>query len=217
MTWMSWLSSTIRTLTILSPLIILGNGIYIIFSSALKFKYKIFLNFGMKWLPKFEITTDKRHAHFLKEAYIYALNANDNSTKNGAVIVNNGKIISFGRSGLPEALDEPRFHERPLKYDLVKHAERDSIYSAMEQGIILEGMIMYCPWYACEKCANVIAVSGIETVIGHYEMMEKTRDDWKKDVVSGWQKLHEEGVKTLLYRGKIGDFENLMNGQIWYP
>ncbi len=174
----------------------------------------------MDWLPNFELTEGGLYRFFLEQAYTHAWhNAIDKSTKNGAVIVDSeNNILSWGANGLPDYLaDDQKFHEAPLKYDAVKHAERDAIFSALEEGIKLEGMTMYCTWYACEPCANTIAAVGIKRVIGHYEMTMRTRDYWKEEVALGFRILHKAGVETLLYTGRIGGVESLMNGEIWHP
>ena len=56
----------------------------------------------------------------------------DPSTKVGAVLVRDNRIVSVGYNGFPEGVDdsEERYNNRELKYDLVVHAEVNAIISA---------------------------------------------------------------------------------------
>jgi len=174
----------------------------------------------MDWLPEFELTREEKHVYFLREAYKYAsINVNDLSTKLGAVIVGSRNMpLSYGANGLPDFLEDiPERHERPLKYDYVRHAERNSITNAAKRGVSVKNATMYCPWYACPPCAIEISDSGIAKVVGHYEMFMRTPDKWKEPVARGFGILHEKGVNTLLYTGRIGGVTALMNGQVWNP
>lgn len=174
----------------------------------------------MVWRPNIEVVNDELHKVFLREAYRYGFeNANDKSTKNGSLLINKiGEIITFGCSGLPpEIKDLPQRHERPLKYSYVKHAERDAIFNAAKQGIATKGLTLYCPWYACAHCAIAIVSAGIESIIGHEEVMLKSPEHWQKEIDIGIEILKEAGVKTFLYRGKISGVSALINGEFWSP
>jgi deoxycytidylate deaminase len=173
----------------------------------------------MKWSPNFEITTDKKHVPYLRKAYEYGFNnSNDNNTRNGALLVENGEILVLGSCGIPEYLiDKPERHEQPVKYAYVKHAERNVIHRAAKKGIKTEGLTMYCPWYACTDCAHAIIASGIETVIGHESPFLRTPERWQKPIDLATGMLHEGKVETLMYRGKIGGVEDLLDGKKWEP
>lgn len=174
----------------------------------------------MLWRPDINIVEDEAHKFFLREAYRYGFeHANDKSTKNGALLVSTiGNIVSFGCSGLPQRiLDLPERHERPHKYLYAKHAEQDAIFAAAKEGIATEGLRLYCPWYACTHCAIAILSAGIESVIGHEEVLLRSPERWQTEIDKGVGMLKEAGVKLFLYRGKIGDVATLTNGELWLP
>lgn len=177
-----------------------------------------------KWQPKhieyiLEENTECRD--FLRAAYIYGFqNSKDKSTKNGAVLVKDGKIISYGTCGLPVWIgikDEPERYERPLKYSFAAHAERDAIFNAAKKGVKIEGAVLYVPWYSCSDCAIAIASSGIEAVIGHEAPYLQTPERWQDPIDIGMQILHEAGVKTMIYKGKIGGTKSILNGEPFEP
>jgi len=175
----------------------------------------------MVWMPDMEIVEDLKHVPFLRAAYIYGFDrAKDDSTRNGAVLVDKNEwIVAFGACGFPEFLEDlPERHERPLKYSYVKHAERDVIYNAAKkEGISTKDLRMYCPWYACSDCAIGIISSGIEEVIGHEDTFLRTPERWQETIDIAVEMLHEAGVGTFMYRGKIGGVNSILNGEHWEP
>lgn len=97
----------------------------------------------------------------------------------GAVIVNEGRIISTGYNGpLP---NEP--HCDSVNCDLSKsctravHAEANAIYNASRNGLSLEGCELYCTYRPCRKCFEAIVQSGIKSV---YYWKEYETDGQKK-------------------------------------
>lgn len=88
----------------------------------------------------------------------------DRSTKVGAVIVNDDRrVISMGYNGLTIGLNDKLdlFHERPLKYRVMEHAERNAIYSAARIGTSLIGTTIYTTYHPCADCARAIVQAGI--------------------------------------------------------
>ena len=110
----------------------------------------------------------------LRKAYNYAsIVSSDLNTQNGAIIVNNGEIISMGANSIPlnVKIDDNRL-KRPDKYNYIEHAERNAIYNAAKQGKSTYGATMYCPWFACTDCARAIIQSGIKKVVGHKHFVD---------------------------------------------
>lgn len=90
------------------------------------------------------------------------------STKVGAVIADSEhRVVSMGYNGLPSGCNDDieSRKERPLKYLYTEHAERNAIYSAAKNGIILAGCTMYLMWFPCADCARAIIQSGIVRVV----------------------------------------------------
>jgi len=173
----------------------------------------------MTWFPNIEVVTDSAHIQYLRKAYEHGWNTSDDeSTRNGALIVKDGQIVLYGANGYYDYYrDIPERHQRPLKYSSVKHAERDLVTSAARKGIGLEGTTLYCPWYACDICADEIRMAGIIRVVGHEDTYLKTPERWQGPIDKGIQMLHDAGVITLMYRGKIGGVQAKLNYIIWEP
>lgn len=91
----------------------------------------------------------------------------DRSTKVGAVIVKDNRIISTGYNGFPEGANDTidHRHDRPLKYKWTEHAERNAIYIAARKGDSTLGATIYLQWYPCVDCARAIIQSGIVRVV----------------------------------------------------
>lgn len=91
----------------------------------------------------------------------------DGSTKVGAVIVQDERIVSVGYNGFCRGVDQtiPARHERPTKYLFFEHAERNAVYNA---GRDLHGATMYLNFHPCPcaDCTRAVIQSGIRTVIG---------------------------------------------------
>ena len=85
------------------------------------------------------------------------------------------------------------------------------------QSISPEGLTMVANWVACPDCARAIVLSGITHVVCHEECMQRTPKRWKKLVDTGLEILKKGGVELIRWSGKVGDVENLNNGEVWYP
>ena len=138
----------------------------------------------------------KNDIKYMKLALEKALLSVDPSTQNGAVIVNEetGEILGSGCNEFPKGVEisDERW-ERPLKYNFVEHAERNSIFDCVKNGKATKGMTMYCPWFACSDCARAIIQSGVLRVVGH--KVDVTSDRWGSSIEVALQMLKEAGVQ----------------------
>lgn len=115
---------------------------------------------------------------FIKIAHTIAMRSRDPNTKNGAVVVNENKIVvGLGYNGFPRGVDDTKLPwEREgefcdTKYAYVVHAEENAIYNANAK---TDGCKLYCTLFPCNECAKTIIQNGIKEVI--YES-DKYRDD----------------------------------------
>lgn len=111
---------------------------------------------------------DKWDKRFLELADIVAQWSKDRSTKVGAVVVGpDREVRSLGYNGFPRGVndDVEERHERPLKYLITEHAERNSVYNASRFGASLAGCTLYCTHPPCTDCARAIIQSGIVAVV----------------------------------------------------
>jgi dCMP deaminase len=156
-----------------------------------------------------------------KMAAVYrtARHSTDQSTKNGAILIQEGWNVIHGWNHHVEGYGgEPGHHERPLKYDLTEHAESDVIHKAAREGIKTEGLTMIANWVACPTCARAIVGAGIKHVICHQQCMDRIPERWKDQIERGLDILKRGGVELTIWSRKIGGgIENLNNGEIWYP
>lgn len=153
----------------------------------------------------------------MRTVYRLALQSNDQSTRNGAIICMDRWNIATGFNHVPsQLLDIPGIFDRPLKYDGTEHAERSAIYYAVNNHIDIRGATMVANWVACPDCARCIGLSGIADVVCHKECMDRTPERWRERVDFGLDILARFGVRVHYWSGKVGS-TNLNNGEIWYP
>ena len=115
---------------------------------------------------------------FMRIAHTIAMRSRDPSTKNGAVVVNENKVVvGLGYNGFPRGVDDSQLPwEREgefgdTKYPYVVHAEENAIYNSNAN---THGCILYCTLFPCNECAKTIIQNGIIEVI--YES-DKYHDD----------------------------------------
>lgn len=150
---------------------------------------------------------DENDVKYLTMAFLNARDyGTDPSTQNGAVIVNQcGQLIGVGANHFPEGVQENNERwQRPLKYQFVEHAERNSIFHAAKEGHKLAGTIMYCGWFACADCARAIIQSGITEVVGHQKCFDLTPVHWKESINNAFAMFKESGVKTRTITCDLG-------------
>lgn len=176
----------------------------------------------INWDKKIQITNDKKHVQYLKLAYEYAAqNSPDISTTTAAVIYDLKKkeVISIDSNHFSKGceLTPEEQKDRPKKLKAMIHAEPASIHKAARYGKATDGSIMYMYWVPCNECAKSIVDSGITTLIGHKQMIERTPEDWEPSLDKALDTLKKGGVKVQMYDGKIGGVEHLMRGVTWNP
>ncbi len=158
---------------------------------------------------------------FLRYAYQYALkNSQDDSTHVGLFLIH-PKIQSkyyFSANQFPEGIEvTSEMRERPLKYDMIIHAERNIVYRFAREGLSMKGMDMYLPWFPCVPCAQAIAESGVKKLVSHLQMTAMTPEDWLPDLERAYTILQKRGVEMHMYDGKIRLVEHLYRGKVWHP
>jgi dCMP deaminase len=154
----------------------------------------------------------------LRAAYSAAMKSTDRTTHVGAVLVDQGWNVLAGCNAHTKGYgDMPEHHERPLKYQLTEHAERDVLLRAACEGIITHGLTMYAPWATCPDCARAIVKAGIDTVVCHKECMDRSPERWTEMLALGREIMQRGGVNVIVWCGEVGECENLFNGELWLP
>lgn len=122
-----------------------------------------------------------------------ALWSKDLTTKVGAVIIDReNNTLCTGYNGFPRGvgdLNKKRL-KRPEKYIWTEHAERNAIYAAARNGIILKDKIMFTTLFPCVDCARGIIQSGITDLYCYTTDFEHKRygEVWRKSMT-----MFEEG------------------------
>ena len=87
----------------------------------------------------------------------------DPSTKCGACITKDNRIISLGFNGMPSGLDDEKYLQpRETKIACVIHAEMNAIFSA---NVSLADSTIYVTGAPCSNCAASIIQSKIKRVV----------------------------------------------------
>lgn len=140
---------------------------------------------------------------FINMAYLTASKSKDPSTQVGSVVVGpNHEVRSTGYNGLCRGEDDDNesFYARPLKYAVVEHSERNSIYNMARVGIPSDGCTMYCTWGPpCADCARAIVQAGITELVCHAEFPGST--GWSDSLNIGAGLLHRAGVNLRFWSG----------------
>lgn len=164
----------------------------------------------------------------LRQAYIVAKGSPDPRTQNGALLVFSDSILAQACNTYPfgVARSSDRL-ERPLKYQVIEHAERNAIYAAARAGQRTLGATMYCPWAACADCARAIIQAGIYRLVRHADANGRHRGEDRSTQGRGIardqsisiadQMLLEAGVLVQDIEGKLTDFEIMHAGERWSP
>jgi len=139
--------------------------------------------------------------HWIGEAQYASTKSKDQSTKCGAVIVDEyEQIVSSGFNGFARGVDDdnPEYHKRPLKYDMTEHAERNAIYAAAAGRGGTRGTTMYLghsPYLGiCTDCARAIIQAGIKAVVGPNISFSGRGAQWEHNCRTAHHMLIEAGV-----------------------
>lgn len=167
---------------------------------------------------------DKDWAPLLLVTYAVAAEKSpDPSTQNAASLyTSSGALISAGINEFPRGvqyLDER--WERPLKYKIIEHAERNAIYYAARWGHDVDECTMVSPWAACTDCARAIIQAGVKRLVRHQQASDRSPAFWHEDIVVADQMLHEAGVEIVNVNWSFAEHGRLLavrhSGETWNP
>ena len=140
--------------------------------------------------------------YFLRLAKLVSSRSKDTSTKVGAVLVRDRRIIATGYNGFPIGIDDDitERQSRPLKYSFTLHAEDNCLLQAARMGISTQGCTLYFvgfgpPTVPCTECAKAIIQAGIKRVVGLAE--KEAPEYWVEDLDFAKNLLLEAGVEVI--------------------
>jgi dCMP deaminase len=124
-----------------------------------------------------------KHEYLFNMARAASTGSKDPSTKVGCIISRkDGSIASAGYNGFPIHCDENFMtFEKPMKYMVIRHAERNAISFAKED---LHGYIMHVTHAPCYECLSEAVHNGIrEIYYENNELFQKATKEANEAVV----------------------------------
>lgn len=152
---------------------------------------------------------EKWDRRFLELAKHVSAWSKDPSTKVGAVIVNDDRIVlGMGYNGFPRGVnDDPeRYNDRPTKYKLVVHAELNAVLAAGKQA---QGSTIYVyPAFGtpplCTSCAKAVIQAGITRVVGYTPTVDsETAERWREEIAASYMMCHEALIIMDMYDEEV--------------
>lgn len=163
---------------------------------------------------QFNLSWDDIHMNC---AYLYDMKSKDESTKIGAVVVDDENTVrAIGFNSFPRGINDfmPERQEKPHKYFYFAHAERNSIYNSARTGTGLKGCRIYTPWYPCSGCAIAIIQAGIAKVILDGNATDKALNTkWTEEAIASKEMFTEAGVNVRYHYGQMLQIKGCRCGQ----
>lgn len=155
---------------------------------------------------------------FMRAVYLVASKSKDNSTKIGAVLTKEHRVISVGYNGLPTGVNDnlPERYKRPIKYMWFEHGERNAILAAARFGLETDGAVLYTQGIPCADCGRACIQSGVKEVVVHRpfeEILHTLRNHWNESCATTEIMFAEAGVKITWVDELIG-VEGYANGKV---
>ncbi|MFM7052313.1 MAG: deoxycytidylate deaminase [Planctomycetota bacterium] len=134
---------------------------------------------------------------FLELSDTIAKWSKDPSRGVGAVIVSGSRqIMATGFNGLPRGIeDRPERLVRPVKYDLICHAEMNAIIQCARNGVSPVGATIYTSFAPCVHCTLSIIQSGIVRVVTY--VTAPGDEHWVESFARSRELLAESGVEFV--------------------
>lgn len=142
---------------------------------------------------------------FMRMVYLTATKSKDPSSKIGAVIVKDNRVISTGYNGFPIGVDddESRYNNRDIKYKLVVHAEHNAILASARFGISTLDCTLYTNGLPCNSCMKAVIQSGIKEIVIHSLWPEMKHSDWEELSKASQIMVTESNVKVRVFDKKL--------------
>jgi len=143
---------------------------------------------------------------FMRMVYLIALKSKDPSTKIGAVLVKDKRIISTGYNGFPIGVNDlpERYLNKETKYKMVVHGEDNAVLSAARFGISTKDAVLYTQGVPCNECCKSVIQGGIKEIIIHSVWSEKTGAKWLESQITSEIMLKECGIPIKSIDKRLG-------------
>lgn len=144
----------------------------------------------------------KWHRRFIDLTNTVASWSKDRSTKVGAIVVRDRRVLTTGFNGFPAGVGDnfDYRHERPAKYLYTEHAERNCIYQAARMGISLEHATLYLNYgpSPCADCTRAVIQAGIERIVtSGIPFPGISKEMWDGHFMAAREMLEDAGVEVI--------------------
>ena len=154
--------------------------------------------------------------HFMNLAHTHAERSTCKRHKIGAVIVQDGYVISIGYNGAPRKMahcldigclrDERGIASGEQQQECrAVHAEQNAIIQAASHGATLKGATLYCGFYPCIICTKMIINAGISRVVYETRYPNELGEQMFKEAgvrVDRLQDIEEDKARFERYRDR---------------
>lgn len=175
--------------------------------------------------------SDEEWANLVYDAYIVSRDSPDPSTQNGALLWNpKGELIGVDYNRFPEGVEYTAERwERPLKYEVIEHAERNAIFWAAAAGRKTLNSTLVVPWAACSDCARAIIQAGVKRLVRHKAATAHSNEiaapgkDWSGSITTADTMLYEAGVEVIDLDWNFAEHHATHDlairhcGEVWHP
>jgi len=127
----------------------------------------------------------KKDEVFMRIAYQLSTLGTCPRAKVGALIVRDGRCISWGYNGAPPGMPHCEHHDdQPC--DTATHAEANALAFAARQGISTDAATLFVTMSPCPVCARLLIAAGIENVVMHQLYRDRTGIDilWEAGITT---------------------------------
>jgi len=140
----------------------------------------------------------KWHIRFIELADCIATWSKDPSRGVGSVIVSPMRqVVATGYNGLPRGFeDHPDRLQRPVKYDLIVHAEMNAIIQCARNGVSPVGTTLYSSFSPCIHCSLSIVQAGIKRVVTR--AISRGDEHWNDSIDKSVVLFEEVGIEYIV-------------------
>lgn len=162
------------------------------------------MRYSRKWMDYFFDLVDRT-----------AQQSKDPSTKVGAVLVHDKRVMATGYNGfahnIADTLD--RYNDRTMKLALVVHAEANCLLQCAKYGVSTDGLSLFVSLAPCIECAKMAIQAGIKCIYFKKQNLDVKRAaselEWRDKIQLSLDMLKEAGVEIYEYDTNNGTMVNM--------
>jgi dCMP deaminase len=144
---------------------------------------------------------------YMRHVYLAASKSKDPTTRIGAILEKNNRLIASGFNGFPYGVrdTEDRYKDRTLKHQLVVHAEANAVLQGALMGHSTQDSTLYTQGIPCSECMKSIIQAGIVKIVVHKQWPNLTHSPkWVESFKVAEMMMTEAGITLDYFDGKLG-------------